>query len=172
MRGFLVLTGVLAAAAGLTGCGKDETATQREKIGHVWKYETKDNQKIAYIGSTNSVATQSAPDTFAVLLLNSLDNGTTGVTVKTVGAPFYCDLSDCTVTASIDGGRAKIWQGRMTDNQDGIFIPPARKASDMVMNGKVLTVTVGLTPKTSQAFEFNVSGLEWNGKKPSAKPKV
>lgn len=164
MRGYLPLTGILAATVALAGCGaKDETATQRQTIGHVWKYETKGDTKVAYIGSANSIATPEAPETFAVLLLNSLDNGETGVTVKTVGAPFFCDLSSCSVTASADGGPTKTWQGRMTETRDGIFIPPARKAFDMVKDGKTLKVTVKLTPKTEQAFEFEVAGLDWTG---------
>lgn len=164
MRGFWLLTSALAATFALAGCGaKDESAAQRQKIGQTWKYETKGDTKIAYIGSTNAVATPTAPETFAVLLLNSLDTGETGVTVKTVGAPFYCDLSSCKVTASIDGGPSKTWQGRMTETQDGIFVPPARQAFEMVKDGKTLKVTVGLTPKTQQAFEFKVAGLDWKG---------
>ncbi|MBB4641006.1 hypothetical protein [Rhizorhapis suberifaciens] len=152
----------LVAPFVLTGCGKkDDTASQRQAIGHAWKYETKGDTKIAYIGSANSVATPTAPDTFAVLLLNSLDTGETGVTIKTVGAPFFCDLSDCSVTAVADGGKPKLWQGRMTDAQDGIFIPPARRAFETIKDAKKIKITVGFTPKSKQAFEFDVAGLNW-----------
>lgn len=162
LRGLSLLGRALAAAMLLAGCGgKDEEVSQREKIGHAWRYETKGDARIAYIGSANSVATPTAPDTFAVLLLNSLDTGETGVTIKTVGAPFFCDLSDCSVTAAADGGKPKLWQGRMTDTEDGIFIPPARRAFETIKDAKKLKVTVGLGPKTKQAFEFDVSGLDW-----------
>ena len=157
------LAAALIATASLTACGGGESKgpTERERIGTNWKYETQQGVKLAYLGSANSVATMTAPDTFAVLLLQKMRNGETGVTVKAVGAPFFCDLSDCTVAVSADGGAAKTWQGRMTDNKDGIEIPPARDAYDTIRKAKALKITVGLGPKEKQAFDFNVAGLEW-----------
>lgn len=154
---------LLVATILLSGCNstKEDGASQRQTIGHVWKYEGKSDTKIAYIGSVNSVATPTAPDTFAVLLLNSLDTGETGVTIKTVGAPFFCDLSDCSVTAVADDGKPMLWQGRMTDSKDGIFVPPARKAFETIKAAKKIEVTLGLGPKSKQVFEFDVSGLNW-----------
>ncbi len=109
----------------------------------------------------NTVATMTAPDTFGVILLQKMRNGETGVTVKAVGAPFFCDLSDCTVDVSADGGEARAWQGRMTDNKDGIEIPPARDAFDTIRKAGKLRITMGLGPKDRQAFDFDVGGLEW-----------
>ncbi len=167
MRSIGTFTGALAACALLSGCGlldkKDKGPTQRQTIGQTWKYEDKDGRKLAYIGSANSVKTLTAPDTFAVLLLNDTGKGTTGVTVKTVGAPFTCDLSDCTVEAIADGGKPQTWIGSITDNKDGIYVPPARKAFDQIARADRLRVTVGIGPKQKQAFDFVVKGLEWKG---------
>lgn len=153
----------LVATAMIAGCGSKESKapSERERIGTSWKYETQQGVNLAYLGSANTVATMTAPDTFGVILLQKMKNGETGVTVKTVGAPFFCDLSDCTVDVSADGGATKEWQGRMTDNKDGIEIPPARDAFDTIRKASKLHVTVGLGPKDKQAFDFNVAGLEW-----------
>lgn len=161
MRSNMMLA-TMAAGVLLTGCSKtDKGPTQRQTIGQTWKYEEKDGTKLAYIGSANSVKTLTAPDTFAVLLVNDTGQGTTGVTVKTVGAPFTCDLSDCTVEAVADGGKAQTWIGSITENKDGIYIPPARKAFEQIKKADTLRVTVGIGPKEKQAFEFNVKGLDW-----------
>ena len=155
------MAGAIAAAL-LTGCAKkDAGPTQRQIIGQTWKYEEKGGTRLAYIGSANSVKTLTAPDTFAVLLVNDTGQGTTGVTVKTVGAPFTCDLSDCTVEAVADGGESKTWIGGITDNKDGIYIPPARKAFEQISKADTLRVTVGIGPKEKQAFTFKVKGLDW-----------
>jgi hypothetical protein len=148
----------------------DDGTTQRERIGHIWKYEERQPSgggppiRLAYIGSTNSVATMTAPDTFAVLLLQKLRSGETEVTVKLVGAPFTCDLSDCAIAARVDGKPAGQWRGRFTDTKDGIAIPPAQKAFDAIRHGKTVTVDLVTGPKDAkQGFTFNTAGLDWQG---------
>ncbi|SER39626.1 hypothetical protein [Sphingobium sp. YR768] len=61
---------MIAAVATLAACAeKPKAPTQREQIGQSWKYEGGEGKaaKVAYIGSTNSVVTMTAPDTFSVL---------------------------------------------------------------------------------------------------------
>lgn len=151
------------------GCAKkdDKAPTQREQIGQVWKYEEKRDPQsgapipVAYIGSANSVKTLSAPDTFAVMLLQKMRNGQTSVTIKAVGAPFTCDLSDCSVKASVDGGDAKDWRGRITDAKDGVTLPPPQKAYEAIANSKIVKVQIDLGPEGVHPFEFRTAGLEW-----------
>ena len=164
-RKFLSLTAALLVAA----CGKaeNEQVTQRQQIGQQWKYEKEkgaDGHEIplAYIGSANSVRTMTAPDTFAVLLLQKMRNGETGVTVKAVGAPFTCDLSDCAVEASVDGGASTSWKGRMTDAKDGISIPPPQRAFEAIEKAKTLTVTIDLGQQGKHSFNFNTAGFDWS----------
>jgi hypothetical protein len=154
----------------LVGCGTkkdDKEPTQREQIGQAWKYEEKRDPQsgapipVAYIGSANSAKTLSAPDTFAVMLLQKMRNGQTSVTIKAVGAPFTCDLSDCSVKASIDGGKAKSWQGRITDANDGVTLPPPQKAYEEISNSKTVMVELNLGPEGVHPFEFRTVGLEW-----------
>jgi hypothetical protein len=168
----VILAGVIGALL-LTGACKggaeEKKVTQRQQIGQSWKYETEKAPgsgreiPVAYIGSANSVRTMSAPDTFAVVLLQKMRNGETGVTVKAVGAPFTCDLSDCSVEASVDGGSTKTWKGRLTDNKDGITIPPSQNAFDTLKKGKLLRITLNLGPEGAHPFDFKTEGLKWPG---------
>jgi hypothetical protein len=157
-----------AAAMMLAACSgkKAEGPTQRERIGQTWKYEGGEGSaaKVAYIGSTNAVQTMTAPDTFSVLLVQPLKNGTADVTVKLVGAPFTCDLSDCRITAQLDGGRKEEWQGRMATNDDGITIAPSQGAYAAIRKGRSLTVDLVVDGKEKTApFTFNVAGLDLKG---------
>lgn len=161
MRSFMALAAMVAVA----GCSGDkaEGPTQREQIGQQWKYEGGQGSKakVAYIGSANTVPTMTAADTFSVLLVQPLSTGGADVTVKLVGAPFTCDLSDCRVTASADNGKPREWKGRMTDNKDGIEVLPAAKAYDMIRGAKAVTVDLIVGPKDKTApFTFNVAGLK------------
>lgn len=152
----------LAALTILSACGTDDKGpTQREQIGQAWKYETKENVPLAYIGSRNSVATPTAPDSFSVLLLQRLKNGETEVTVKLVGAPFTCDLSDCAIEARADGGAPARWHGRLTDAKDGITIPPSQPAFKHIAGAKEIAVNLEVAPKTMQSFTFATAGLDW-----------
>jgi hypothetical protein len=162
---FAPLLPVVALAACNSG-GKTEV-TQRQQIGQVWKYEKEKDSAgheipLAYIGSANSVRTMTAPDTFAVVLLQKMRNGETGVTVKAVGAPFACDLSDCAVEASVDGGAPRKWQGRMTETKDGIAIPPPQNALEAIEKAKTLTVKLDLGTQGKHSFDFNTAGLDWS----------
>jgi hypothetical protein len=163
---FILIPLTLLAACGSSGSGK-EGATQRQQIGQVWKYEDKADPStgkatpLAYLGSANSVKTMTAPDTFAVMLLQKMRNGETGVVVKAVGAPFTCDLSSCAVEASIDGGAAKKWQGRMTETKDGITIPPPQNAFEAIRDSKSVKVTLDLGAEGSHDFTFNTAGFAW-----------
>jgi hypothetical protein len=86
------------------------------------------------------------------------------VTVKLVGAPFSCDLSDCRVTAVTDDGKSHEWRGRMTENKDGIEVLPAAKADQAIKGTKLLKVNLVIGPKDkSFPFEFNVAGLDLKG---------
>lgn len=146
MRGIMALAavGMIAACS-----GEDKTPTQREQIGQQWKYEGGEGgkAKLAYIGSANSVPTMTAEDTFSVLLVQSTSEGGGEVTVKLVGAPFSCDLSDCRVTATTDDGKRHDWRGRMTENKDGIAVLPAAKAYEAVQGNKVVKVDLVVGPK-------------------------
>jgi hypothetical protein len=172
MRITLPAAGVALAGIALLGaCSKQEEGpTQRQQIGQSWKYESKQPAgggapvKLAYIGSANTVATMTAPDTFSVVLLQKLRSGETGVTVKLVGAPFSCDLSDCQISASVDGKPAEQWKGRIADTKDGIEIPPARKAADEIIGSKTLKVDLVTGPKEAKtSFTFDTAGLDWKG---------
>ncbi|KFG90280.1 hypothetical protein BV98_001945 [Sphingobium herbicidovorans NBRC 16415] len=159
MRGIMALAavGMIAACS-----GEDKTPTQREQIGQQWKYEGGEGgkAKLAYIGSANSVPTMTAEDTFSVLLVQSTSEGGGEVTVKLVGAPFSCDLSDCRVTATTDDGKRHDWRGRMTENKDGIAVLPAAKAYEAVQGNKVVKVDLVVGPKDQTfPFAFNVAGL-------------
>ncbi|ANI77984.1 MULTISPECIES: hypothetical protein [Sphingobium] len=161
MRGILALAaiGLIAACS-----GEDKGPTQREQIGQQWKYEAGEGgqPKLAYIGSANSVQTMTAEDTFSVLLVHPMPEGGGEVTVKLVGAPFSCDLSDCRVTAVTDDGKSHDWRGRMTDNKDGIEVLPAAKAYEAVERSKVVKVNLVVGPKDKTfPFEFRVAGLDW-----------
>ncbi|HKY81046.1 MAG TPA: hypothetical protein VJM09_06190 [Sphingobium sp.] len=161
MRGLMML----ATVGLLAGCSPadKEGPTQREQIGQQWKYEGGEGgkPKVAYIGSANSVATMTAQDTFAVLLVQPMDEGGAQVTVKLVGAPFTCDLSDCHVTASADGGKAHEWKGRMAENKDGIEVLPAAKPYELIKAAKTVKVDLIVGPKDkSFPFAFNVVGLK------------
>ncbi|CAN5125279.1 hypothetical protein BH10PSE12_BH10PSE12_11870 [soil metagenome] len=154
----------IAALMLLAGCKAGESAkepTQREQIGQVWKYETEKSVPLAYIGSANSVKTLSAPDTFAVILLQKMKSGETGVTIKAVGAPFTCDLSACAVEASADGGPVLTWKGRMTETKDGIAIPPPQNAFEAISGAKQVKVILTLGSEGAHPFTFNTSGLDW-----------
>lgn len=161
----------IAAMAALAACSgeKDKGPTQREQIGQTWKYEGGEGEsakgaKVAYIGSANAVRTMTAPDTFSVLLVQPLKNGTADVTVKLVGAPFTCDLSDCRVTARIDGGKAEEWKGRVATNDDGITIAPSQGAYAVIRKAKTVTVDLVVDGKEQTApFTFNVAGLDLRG---------
>ena len=159
---------MLAAIGLLAGCsGSDkEGPTQREQIGQQWKYEggQAGKPKVAYIGSANSVQTMTAEDTFSVLLIQPMAEGGAEVTVKLVGAPFSCDLSDCRVTAVTDDGKTHEWRGRMTENKDGIEVLPAAKADRAIKGSKLLKVNLVVGPKDKTfPFQFNVAGLDLKG---------
>jgi len=158
---------MIAAVATLAACSeKPKENSQREEIGQVWKYEGGEGgkAKVAYIGSANSVATMTAPDTFSVLLVQPLAQGTADVTVKLVGAPFTCDLSDCRVTATTDDGKRHAWKGRVTDTQDGITIAPSQGAYKAIKGAKSVKIDLVVGPKDATApFEFNVAGLDLKG---------
>jgi hypothetical protein len=159
----LMISALLATLAGCSG--EEKQATQREQIGQSWKYETEGSDSapvaIAYIGSANSVQTMTAPDTFSVLLVQPMANGEKEVTVKLVGAPFTCDMSDCVVTARADDGKTMTWKGRLTENHDGIAIMPSQNAYEAIAKAKVVKVdlAVGAKDKTFP-FAFNVAGLD------------
>lgn len=161
----------IAAMAALATCSgeKDKGPTQREQIGQTWKYEGGEGEsakgaKVAYIGSANAVQTMTAPDTFSVLLVQPLKNGTADVTVKLVGAPFTCDLSDCRVKASVDGAAREEWKGRVATNDDGITIAPSQGAYAAIRKAKTVTVDLVVDGKEQTApFTFNVAGLELKG---------
>lgn len=160
MRGIMAL----AAIGLMTACSSGEKEpTQREQIGQQWKYEGGEGAKpkLAYIGSTNGVSTMTAPDSFSVLLVQPLKEGGAQVTVKLVGAPFTCDLSDCHVTAVTDDGKTHEWKGRMTENKDGIEVLPASKAYEAIRNSKTVKVNLVVGPKDkSFPFAFDVAGLK------------
>lgn len=160
MRHIMILAGIglLAACSGGT---QEDGPTQRQQIGQNWKYESEGDAKLAYIGSANSVATMTAPDTFAVLLVQPMSNGEKTVRVKLVGAPFRCDLSDCAVTARVDGGKPVEWKGRMTVTDDGIELPPSQKAYEAIADARVVDVDLvtGTKDETTR-FRFNVAGLD------------
>lgn len=162
---FLLMTAALLSACGAKD--SSEGATQRQQIGQTWKYEEKADAAtgkatpLAYLGSANSVKTMTAPDTFAVMLLQKMRNGETGVTIKAVGAPFTCDLSSCEVQASIDGGKPKSWQGRMTDTKDGIAIPPPQNAFEAIRDSKSIKVKLDLGTEGAHDFTFNTAGFAW-----------
>ena len=152
----------------LAGCsgGDKEGPTQREQIGQQWKYEggQAGKARLAYIGSANSVQTMTAEDTFSVLLIQPMAEGGAEVTVKLVGAPFSCDLSDCRVTAVTDDGKTHEWRGRMTENKDGIEVLPAAKADQAIKGSKLLKVNLVVGPKDkTYPFQFNVAGLDLKG---------
>ncbi|WP_375196043.1 hypothetical protein [Sphingobium sp.] len=141
----------------------DKAPTQRDQIGQVWKYEGGEGAKakVAYIGSANSVQTMTAEDTFSVLLVQPLPQGGADVTVKLVGAPFTCDLSDCRVTATGEDGKTHEWKGRMTENKDGIEVLPASKAYETIKSNEKIRVDLVVGPKDkSFPFQFNVAGLD------------
>jgi len=158
---------MIAAVATLAACSeKPKENSQRNEIGQVWKYEGGDGgkAKVAYIGSANSVATMTAPDTFSVLLVQPLAEGTADVTVKLVGAPFTCDLSDCRVTATTDDGKRHAWKGRVTDAKDGITIAPSQGAYKALKSAKSVKIDLVVGPKDATApFDFNVAGLDLKG---------
>ncbi len=157
----------IAAIATLAACSdKTKEPSQREQIGQVWKYEGGEagKAKVAYIGSANAVATMTAPDTFSVLLVQPLDKGTADVTVKLVGAPFTCDLSDCRVTATTDDGKRHAWKGRITQAKDGITIAPSQGAYEAIKDAKSVKIDLVVGPKDATApFDFNVAGLDLKG---------
>jgi hypothetical protein len=102
-----------------------------------------------------------AEDTFSVLLVQPMPEGGGEVTVKLVGAPFSCDLSDCRVTAVTDDGKRHEWRGRMTENKDGIEVLPAAKAYQAVERSKTVKVNLVVGPKDKTfPFEFKVAGLD------------
>lgn len=156
---------MLGAIGLLAACGSGEKQpTQRQQIGQVWKYETNGDAKVAYIGSANQVATIHAPDTFSVMLVQPMSNGEKDVTVKLVGAPFTCDLSDCAVTATTDDGKTHRWQGRVADTNDGIEILPSQRAYEAIKGSKTVKVNLAVGPKDQTfPFEFKVAGLDLNG---------
>lgn len=156
----------LAAIGLLAACsGEDKKEpTQRDQIGQVWKYEsagTGGKPKVAYIGSANSVQTMTAADTFSVLMVQPMSNGEKTVTVKLVGAPFQCDLSDCAVDATTDDGKAHRWKGRMTEAKDGIEIMPSQNAYEALARAQNVKINLVTGPKNqSFPFQFNVAGLD------------
>lgn len=159
MRTMMIVSAVgLLAACG----GSPKEPTQREKIGQAWKYESASGgAKVAYIGSANTVQTMTAPDTFSVLLVQPMKNGEKDVTVKLVGAPFKCDLSDCAVTATTDDGKTHRWQGRMADTNDGIEIAPSQNAYQAIAKAKTVKVNLAVGAKDQTfPFEFKVEGLD------------
>ena len=155
----------LSTVALLAACGSGEKElTQRQQIGQAWKYETNGDAKVAYIGSANQVATIHAPDTFSVMLVQPMSNGEKDVTVKLVGAPFTCDLSDCAVTATTDDGKTHRWKGRMADTNDGIEIMPSQKAYEAIKDSRTVKVNLAVGPKDQTfPFEFKVAGLNLKG---------
>ncbi|AEG49713.1 hypothetical protein Sphch_2036 [Sphingobium chlorophenolicum L-1] len=158
----------LAAMGLVAACSspEDKGPTQRDQIGQVWKYEdgADGKAKVAYIGSANSVQTMTAADTFSVLLVQPMEKGEADITVKLVGAPFTCDLSDCKVTAITQDGKAHEWKGRMTENKDGIEVLPAAKAYDAIRDSKTIKVNLVVGPKDKEfPFIFNVAGLDLKG---------
>lgn len=156
----LAATGLLAACS---SGDKTQGPTQREEIGQVWKYEGGQGAraKLAYIGSANAVQTMTAPDTFSVLLVQPMSNGEKIVTVKLVGAPFRCDMSDCAVSATGDDGKTHRWKGRLTTTDDGIEIAPSQKAYEVIAASKAVKVDLATGPKEEKtAFQFNVAGLD------------
>lgn len=161
MRSLWTLTalGLMAACSS----SQDNGPTQRDQIGQVWKYEGGEGgkPKVAYIGSANTVQTMTAADTFSVLLVQPLPEGGADVTVKLVGAPFSCDLSDCHVTATTEDGKAHEWKGRMTENKDGIEVLPAARAYDAIQGSKTIKVDLVTGPKDKTfPFQFDVAGLD------------
>ena len=155
---------LLAATALLAACSQEsKEPTQREQIGQSWKYEGGEGEKakVAYIGSANTVATLTAPDTFSVLLVQPVGKGAADVTIKLVGAPFSCDMSDCHVSATTDDGKRHEWKGRMTPNKDGITILPSQGAYDAIHDAKSVNVdlVIGAKDKTAP-FTFNVADLK------------
>lgn len=164
---WMIVAPLTIATASLAACSEEpKEPSQREQIGQVWKYEGGEGAgaKVAYIGSTNSVATMTAPDTFSVLLVQPLKNGTSDVTVKLVGAPFTCDLSDCRVKATTDDGKSHDWQGRVTENKDGITIAPSQGAYAAIKDAKSVKVELVVDGKDKTApFDFNVAGLDLKG---------
>jgi hypothetical protein len=93
-----------------------------------------------------------------------MDRGSADVTVKLVGAPFTCDLSDCRVTAQTDDGKTHEWKGRMTQNKDGIEVLAASKAYDAIRKAKTIKVNLIVGPKDkSFPFQFDVAGLDLKG---------
>lgn len=162
MRNMMMLAGLgLLAACG----GGSKEPTQRDQIGQVWKYrDAGQGAKLAYLGSANTVQTMTAPDTFSVLLIQPMSNGEKDVTVKLVGAPFHCDLSDCAVTAVTDDGKTHRWQGRMADTNDGIEIKPSEKAYEAIARSKSVKINLAVGAKDeSFPFEFTVAGLDLKG---------
>lgn len=160
MRSFWAITalGLIVACS-----SEDKGPTQRDQIGQVWKYESgaDGKVKVAYIGSANSVETMTAPDTFSVLMVQPLKTGGADVTVKLVGAPFSCDLSDCRISAMTDDGKRHEWKGRMTENRDGIEIPPSQQAYEAIKDTQTLKVDLVVGTKDQRyPFQFNVAGLE------------
>ncbi|WP_150290163.1 hypothetical protein [Sphingobium estronivorans] len=161
MRTLWALTAMgLVAACSSSG---DKAPTQRDQIGQVWKYEGGPGAKakVAYIGSANTVQTMTAADTFSVLLVQPMEKGEADVTVKLVGAPFTCDLSDCRVTATTEDGKTHEWKGRMTENKDGIEVLPAARAYDAIRGSQTIKVNLVVGPKDKTfPFQFNVGGLD------------
>ncbi|HCW61309.1 MAG TPA: hypothetical protein DHB48_09980 [Sphingobium sp.] len=160
MRHVIIMAGIALISACSAG-EKAKEPTQREQIGQSWKYEEAEGTKLAYVGSANSVATMTAPDTFSVLLVQPMSNGEKTVRVKLVGAPFRCDLSDCAVTARADGGEPMEWKGRMTTTDDGIELPPSQKAYEAIKAARTIDVDLitGTKDETTR-FRFNVAGLD------------
>ena len=160
MRGIMALVTIGL----MTACSPAEKEpTQRDQIGQQWKYEGGEGAKpkLAYIGSTNSVSTITAPDSFSVLLVQPMKEGGAQVTVKLVGAPFTCDLSNCSVTATTDDGKTHEWKGRMTENKDGIAVLPASKAYEAIQGSETLKVNLVVGPKDATfPFAFDVAGLK------------
>ncbi|WP_176592375.1 hypothetical protein [Sphingobium sp. EM0848] len=155
----LAVVGLIAACSS----SGDKAPTQRDQIGQVWKYEGGQGAKakVAYIGSANMVQTMTAADTFSVLLVQPMAQGEADVTVKLVGAPFTCDLSDCRVTATTEDGKTHEWKGRMTENRDGIEVLPAAKAYDAIRQARMIKVNLVVGPKDKTfPFQFNVAGLD------------
>lgn len=158
---------MMTALATLAACSNEpKEPSQRDQIGQTWKYEGGEGGKarVAYIGSANVVPTMTAPDTFGVLLVQPMSNGEKTVTVKLVGAPFQCDLSDCAVRAVGDDGKPHRWKGRMTDAKDGIEIMPSQNAYEVIAKAKSVKVDLTVGPKDQTApFTFNVTGLSLPG---------
>ena len=158
----------LTALGLVVACSSPEEKgpTQRDQIGQVWKYEAGagGKAKVAYIGSANTVQTMTAEDTFSVLLVQPMDRGEADVTVKLVGAPFSCDLSDCRVMTRTDDGKTHEWKGRMTDNKDGIEVLAAARAYDAIRHARTVKIDLVVGPKNKTfPFQFNVAGLDLKG---------